>query len=484
MEPELEAPMGVLQLAPVGLVVIEAPGTIRWANPAFFEASGHEPNLIGRDLRDMMATDGSFGPPIREAIDRALRDGSWGSFRSVPASPRERSGARYLDVEVRRLPATSAGRARALLEVHDVTNRVEEHRQAQLFYSSFLTSSNAIEITDSQGRLVDVNPAFERTYGYSRAECIGRRPNLVRSPATPPEVYARMWAELRDPGRGFWSGELQNRDRHGNERPVFLTITAVRDETGTTSHYLGVAIDLSERKSWERVAGHADRLTSLGQLAAGVAHEINTPLANVMLITESLRRRSADPWIQERLDTISVQVDTAARIVRGLLDFARRSEPQMSELDLRDVTRDATQFLKGKQSANVELEVVQPEAPVPIWGDRGQLIQVLTNLLNNAYDAMVGEGRIRVEVRCAGADGEVEVSDTGEGISKEALPHIFEPFFTTKSEGQGTGLGLAICHGIVQAHHGSMVGRNLAGGGASFLVTLPLARSRTPPQLS
>jgi PAS domain S-box-containing protein len=475
MEEEPEAAGGVLTALPIGVAVIEVPGRLRWANPAYFAAAGQSPSLVGRDLREIVDVDGTLGPAVREAIGRALQSGTPETVRTVRVKDPRGPGDAYVDIELRPIPTGPTGTGRVVLLVHEVTDRVRERRQAELFYAAFVTSSNAIEITDGQGILVDGNPAFERTYGYSRAECIGKKPSLVRGRSTPPELYRRMWAELTDPTRGYWSGELQNKDRWGKERPVFLTITAIRGDSGVATHYLGVAVDLSEQRSWERVAGHADRLASLGQLAAGVAHEINTPLANVMLVTESLRRKTNDPVVRARLDTITAQVDVAAKIVRGLLDFARRSEPQIVELDLRDVTHDTVEFLKGKQSENVEFDVRLPAEKVPIHGDRSQLIQVLTNILNNAYDAMEGEGRIRIEVRRDGDDAEVEIVDSGPGISDEALPHIFEPFYTTKPQGQGTGLGLAICHGIVQTHHGTMVARNLPEGGASFLITLPLA---------
>ncbi len=466
-------PAAVLAQAHVGIAILETPGILRWANAAFFAASGWGPTHLGRDIHEIADGGEPLGVAIRDAVAAALRDQRPVTLRSVLVKTPGGKDT-YVDVEARELVVTEGPR-RELVEVHEVTERVEERRQALLFYSSFLTSTNAMEITDARGVLVDVNPAFERIYGYSRAECIGRRPNIVRSPSTPPEVYRRMWADLADPARGYWSGELLNRDRAGTDRPVFLTITAIKGDARAPTHFLGVAVDLSERKYWERAAGRTDRLASLGQLAAGVAHEINTPLANVMLVTESLRRRDPDPWTRGRLDTITGQVEVAAKIVRGLLDFARRSEPHMAELDLKDVTHDTVEFLKGKQSENVDFDVRLPAEKVPIRGDRGQLIQVLTNVLNNAYDAMEGEGRITIEVRRHDDDAEVEITDSGPGISEEALPHIFEPFYTTKPEGQGTGLGLAICHGIVQTHHGSMVARNVAPRGASFLITLPLA---------
>lgn len=346
-------------------------------------------------------------------------------------------------------------------------------RRADVFYQSFLTSSNAIEVTDASGILIDVNPAFERIYGYSRGECIGRRPNLVRSRHTRAEVYERMWADLLEPSLGHWSGEIMNRDRLGRERPVLLTITAVRNDREETTHYVGVAVDLSERRRWEQSAAHPDRLASIGQLAAGVAHEINTPLANVMLVTESLRRRATDPWALERLDTITEQVEVAAKIVRGLLDFARRTEPNFVPLDLVEVVRDSVAFLRGKQSSDVEVREQYPDEAVGVLGDRGQLIQVLTNLLNNAYEAMGGAGTVRVDVRSSPSDAEVEIADTGPGIASAAAEHLFEPFFTTKGEGKGTGLGLAICHRIVFEHRGTIEGRNRSGGGATFRIRLP-----------
>ena len=464
----------IVDRAPVGIAVVEARGRIVWANPAYFETTGRDPSILGSNFHDILEQDGTWSAEIRAAVDGVLAGGPTVSFRSVRA--RARQTPVYLDIDV--VPLTSGVGGEALLLLREVTDRVEDELRARLFYESFRTSTNPMQLTDATGVMIDVNPAFERIYGYSRAECIGKRPNLVRSKRTPPELYERMWGDLVDPQRGYWAGEILNRDRKGRERPVLLSITAIRDLRGQVSHYLGVTVDLSEQRSWELRAAHADKLASVGQLAAGVAHEINTPLANLMLVAESLRRRSQDPWILARLQAMTDQIDVAARIVRSLLDFARRTEPHVAELDLVDVAKESIAFLEGKQSPDVEIEQVYPPTPVPVLGDRGQLMQVLTNVLNNAYDAMGGKGRIRLAVRRQGSRAEVEVTDNGSGIPSEALPHIFEPFFTTKPEGQGTGLGLAICHGIVQAHHGSITARNVPGAGAAFLISLP-ARERS-----
>ncbi len=475
--PELGAELAarVHRAAPVGMALITEPGTIEWANPAYFEMTGRGPAILGTDFHDISESDGTWSPEVRREVEAALRDGRPTTLRSIRAL--HRTGVRpvYLDVDVRALEAAPGQPRQAVLLTREVTDRVEEHRRAALFYASFLASTNPMQLTDAKGMMVDVNPAFERTYGYTRAECLGRTPRLVRSRYTAPEVYETMWKNLRDPEKGFWSGELLNRDRFGHERPVLLSITAIRDGSGPVTHYLGVAVDLSEKLNWEMRAAHADKLASLGQLAAGVAHEINTPLANIVLIAESVRRRSEDPWVASRLQTLGDQVEVAATIVRGLLDFARREPPKPADLDLVEVVRSSVEFLKGKQPADVTVVEEYPTTPTPVRGDRGQLAQVVINLLNNATDAMRGSGTVRVTVRADEERVRLEVADSGPGIPDEVLPHIFEPFFTTKPEGEGTGLGLAICHGIIQSHHGSISAETPPSGGAVFRVTLPRA---------
>lgn len=481
--PAYDRAIDLLETAPVGIAVLSAPGIFRWANSAYFEVTGRDRSLIGQDIHEILDSEGSWSAPIREAVDATLATGQISSFTAIRA--RYRGGPEapvFLDVDIRRLPSSPHRPAEALLMIRDVSDRVAERERAELFYTAFRGSTNAMQLTDARGIMIDVNPAYTRVYGYSREECIGRKPNLVRSRYTPPEVYEQMWSDLVDPGRGFWSGELLNRDRQGHEHPVLLSITAIRDSSNAITHYLGVAVDRTEQREWEMASAHLERLSSMGQLAAGIAHEINTPLANVMLVAESLRRRHPEPELRQRLGAIEEQVEVAARIVRSLLDFARREPPKVADVDLAEVARESVRFLRGKQSMDVEVSEELPADGLAVRGDRGQLIQVVTNLLNNAYDAQHGVGRIVVRGVRRGRWVELEVADSGPGIPPEVLPHLFEPFYTTKPEGEGTGLGLAICHGIIQSHHGSIRGRNRPSGGAAFVIELPL-RGESPPQV-
>jgi PAS domain S-box-containing protein len=482
----IRALQAALDHAPLGLVLFDRDGRITWANATYHSwtaAQGGAPAVGTRARDDRLLAQSPIGPQLERALAGGLPGGTLWSAEAVPLEGGGGGTPRYVDAILSGLRGSEDLPPRLILILVDVSARVRERELARLHYEAFLTSTNAIEVTDREGVLIDVNPAFETTYGYSRAECLGKRPSLVRSQKTGTDLYERMWADLLSANRGHWSGEIINRDRWGRELPVFLTITAVKNDAGETTAYVGVAVNLTEQKTWERVAAHSDRLASLGQLAAGVAHEINTPLANVMLVAESLRRRAADPWTRGRAESIVSQVDVAARIVRGLLDFARRNEPQVARIDLAEVAHEAVRFVRGKQTTNAEVEERYPSEPLVLLGDRAQLMQVLTHLLLNAFDALeqVPDGRVVVEVRPSEEFAEVEVRDSGPGIPVEALPHIFEPFFTTKPEGRGTGLGLAICHGIVQAHGGTIVARNMPGGGASLLVRLPLLLPPTPP---
>jgi two-component system, cell cycle sensor histidine kinase and response regulator CckA len=472
----------MLESAPIGIALIEAPGTFRWANSAYFEVTGRGRDLLGRDFHEILESEGTWSAPIRAAVDAALSAGTPATFPAIRARYRGPSAPVYLDVDVRRVLSGAAGPIEVMLLIRDVTDRVAERDRATLFHAAFLGSTNAMQITDSDGIMVDVNPAFERIYGYSRAECIGRKPNLVRSRFTPAEVYEHLWKDLKDPERGYWSGEILNRDRQGHEHPVLLSITAIRDSSGKITDYLGISVDRTEQRDWEMASAHLERLSSLGQLAAGIAHEINTPLANVMLIAESLRRRVKDPELSQRVGAVQDQVEVAARIVRSLLDFARREEPKRADVDLAEVAREAVRFVEGKRTAEMEYREELPPEGLPVQGDRGQLTQVVTNLLNNAFDAQKGMGRILVRGRRNGRWAELEVVDSGPGIPAEVLPHLFEPFYTTKPEGEGTGLGLAICHGIVQSHHGSIRAQNAENGGASFVVALPLREPSSEPR--
>lgn len=220
----------------------------------------------------------------------------------------------------------------------------------------------------------------------------------------------------------------------------------------------------------------ADKLASVGRLAAGVAHEINNPLTGVLSYASLLRKRLAgDAEAAEDLDVIVRETVRCRGIIRGLLDFARPAPPARKPMDLNEVVRKAVAVVMTQLSLNqVALSLdLAPELP-DVLADANQIQQVAVNLLLNAGDAIGGEGgSIRVGT-CAGAGGSVELAirDNGRGISAEDLPRIFEPFYTTKGN-HGTGLGLAVSWGIVEAHSGTLEVQSEPGQGTTFTLRIP-----------
>jgi len=226
----------------------------------------------------------------------------------------------------------------------------------------------------------------------------------------------------------------------------------------------------------------AAKLATMGELAASIAHELNNPLATVMLRIESLlAQATADTPQWRALTVVEQEVERMGQLVANLLQFSRRGQPQMSALDVREEI-DNTLALIHYHLRNHRIIVVRQFAPeVPLLhADRQQLRQVFLNLLTNASDAMAQGGTLTLGVTDGVLEPDspavvIEVTDTGVGITSEDMPKVLEPFFTTKAEGKGTGLGLAICRRVVQEHQGTLVLTSTVGVGTTVRIVLPVA---------
>jgi two-component system, NtrC family, sensor kinase len=223
----------------------------------------------------------------------------------------------------------------------------------------------------------------------------------------------------------------------------------------------------------------SDRLAVLGQLAAGVAHEINNPLGSILLFTRlTLQQTTGDGQMRDNLERIELETRRCHAIVQSLLDFARRREPKVEPVDVNQLADSAVSFF-DKQNLLKNIKIVRNYGGnLPsIQADQQQLQQVLINMIVNASGAMNGKGVLTIETSDSGADGSVRISiaDTGCGIPPENLDRIFDPFFTTKDVGHGTGLGLSVSYGIIQAHKGDIAVSSTPGTGSRFTITLPKA---------
>lgn len=236
------------------------------------------------------------------------------------------------------------------------------------------------------------------------------------------------------------------------------------------------AQEQDRRRRTEAELRTAEKLASLGRVAAGLAHEIGTPLNVISGRAEALERRFAgtEPAAHS-LRIITAQIDRISRIVRGFLDFARVRDPRLAPTDAVIVLRRVVEFMEQRsEEARVRVEVTAADEPPPIRADADQLSQVFLNLMTNAIDAMPGGGTLRIEVTAEPA-GElcIAFADTGKGISPKDLQRVFEPFHTTKEVGKGTGLGLAVAYGIVRSHGGTIELTSRVGHGSTFAVRLP-----------
>jgi two-component system NtrC family sensor kinase len=259
---------------------------------------------------------------------------------------------------------------------------------------------------------------------------------------------------------------------------------AQNDEiTELTDTFNMMASSLKERDERLKECTHqqimkSERLATLGQLAAGVAHEINNPLGAILMYSHlSLEEIPPEDSQHKNLEKVVAEATRCKNIVRGLLDFARQSEPNVEETDVNDILKRTLTLLRNQaifQNIKITTEF-SPNLPKAMM-DSGQIQQVFTNIILNAAEAIDGEGELRIVTRTANGDGfiEIEFTDTGCGIPRENYEKIFDPFFTTKEVGRGTGLGLAVSFGIIARHQGTIEVDSNSGKGATFIVRLPL----------
>ncbi|MCL5267618.1 MAG: PAS domain S-box protein [Bacteroidetes bacterium] len=342
----------------------------------------------------------------------------------------------------------------------DITSEKLLQSRLELFRSAFEHSTDAIIITTVDGKIVDVNDAFTKIYGYSREDAIGKSTALVQSRHSTQEFYSQMWDSLQKYDN--WKGEIINRRKDGLEIPIWLSITPIYLD-GAKIGYMGIESDISERKNLEQQIIQTEKLATTGQLAAGIAHEIGTPLniisgnAEFML----LDMNESDTGYRE-LSIIIEQTKRISQLMRQLLDFARPKMLSLQAVDINGVIHEVLDFvrLQFKKSSISTTEVLGQDIP-RVYGDPALLYQVFLNIVVNSFQAMKQGGELHLQTgidrKEAGKERVVvTIQDTGEGIQPGNLDKLFTPFFTTKEPGKGTGLGLALTRRIVQEHGGEI----------------------------
>ncbi len=326
-------------------------------------------------------------------------------------------------------------------------------------------------------RFVYANEAFCRALGYSRSELAAEDPHNLFDP----ESAATSEAVIEECRRGRpWRGPLTRRRRDGTTFPAEIAVVPFGDARGRTTHLLSVEHDVTVETQLREQLIHSERLSAVGQLVSGVAHELNNPLQSVVGFAELLLDKERREGARQDLEQIKCEAMRAARTVRNLLSFVRRAPAGRKRESVNEIVQAALALRSYELStANVTIEEDYANDLPPVWVNREEIQQVLLNLLLNAEQAMLNHrGRGTLRVRTSAADGHVhvEVADDGPGVPPDLTGRIFEPFFSTKEVGEGTGLGLSIALGIATSHGGSL---ELAPSesGARFVLRLPISAS-------
>jgi two-component system, NtrC family, sensor kinase len=326
---------------------------------------------------------------------------------------------------------------------------------------------------DLDGAVESWNTQLESLIGIQRQQAMGRKLEQV----LPPELLAEILARDGDERiSSLYKFRMRNRD--GRDLVVNLSIAPLVGKSGERIGRLILMDDITQRIHLEEQMVQTEKLTSLGLLAAGVAHEVNTPLAVISNYIQMLAKQipSSDPR-QQLIEKVVKQTFRASEIVNNLLNFSRTGAAEFTEVHLNSVVEEALSLVAHPfRTAHVQVNRnLQAELP-PVLGSNNKLQQVFLNLFMNARDAMPAGGIVEVRTSSHNGSVEIEITDTGSGIAGENLHRIFDPFFTTKSYGRGTGLGLSVSYGIIKEHAGKIDVRSTEGKGTCFHLEFPSAR--------
>ena len=345
-----------------------------------------------------------------------------------------------------------------------------------------------IVITDPEGVIQYVNPAFEKITGYSRAEAIGGNPRILKSGVHDPAFYEDLWSTVK--GGKIWSGRITNRRKDGRLFQEDAIISPMFNAAGELMGYVALKRDVTESVRLESQLRQSQKMEAIGTLAGGIAHDFNNMLGAMMGYVELTKYKTEDATILAYLEQVLKACNRARDLVTQILTFSRQREKEKRPVAVTPIVKEAMKLLRSSIPATVDIHQSYVSGNDTVLADPTQIHQVLMNLCTNAVHAIGDrQGFLAVRLgRCdildgsqaydpelkAGAYLQLTVSDNGKGIDPAVRDKIFDPFFTTKKPGEGTGLGLSVVYGIVKDHGGVIAVESEPGQGTTFTVSLPL----------
>lgn len=471
-----------------GIITIQANGLITSINSAAEIMFGYEAQeVIGFDISILL-------PQAIRKIDQRNRtnlNNKEGFFKaSREATGRSKNGLTFPIL----MTICGFQGGKQLLTIQDITNLKQSEEKLRTAGKVFESINEGIMVNSVGGVIQAVNPAFTAITGYSEQEAVGKRSSFLNQEDALKETEHKIWTSLLDTGQ--WKGKVWYRRKGGELFPANLSISAVRDTQGRVSQYINVFVDATEqmkireehRKLQEQMA-RSQRLTSLGTMSAGIAHEINQPLNSIKVITDGIIYWHNKGHVQdvaaiiEKLKKVSAQADRINDIITHMRSFV--SIEKISDLvpcDINQAVNGAIDML-GRQLAShgITLKIELEPGSLLVLGNANRLEELVINLLVNAkqaLDIVMNQDKVIIcRTWAKSSKAYLEISDNAVGIRQEIMERIFDPFFSTKESGSGMGLGLSIAQSIVTGFHGAIRVTNNQSGGATFTVELPAIES-------
>ncbi|MFF5396045.1 PAS domain S-box protein [Peribacillus butanolivorans] len=455
------------------VAITDAEGIITYVNEKFIEISQYEEHeLIGKShsiinsgyhsqefFADLWCTIKQGKTWNGEICNRA-KDGEiyWVDTTIVPFM---KKGKPYQYISIR---SDISRRKRAESDLRVSIKELED-----MYYA--INQSSIVAITDEKGIIVDVNDKFSEVSGYKRSELIGQTHQLVNSGYHLKEFFDDMWKTIQN--RKVWNGEIRNRAKDGSYYWVDTTIVPFYTVEGKPFQFLALRYDITERKQTEEMLHRQDKLAAVGQLAAGVAHEIRNPLTSMKGYTEYLQLDEKD---ENRLEYLGIIMDEINRVNEIVEEFLELSKPQPLILETKNIVPiiqnvlSLTEFDARKKNVILFFDCYHKE--ILIRCDENRLKQVLLNFVINGIEAMPDGGEIKVVTELKEEKVHISIIDTGVGMPPDQLRRIGEPFFTTKKSGNG--LGLMISFKIIESHLGRVFVESEVNKGTVFNIVLPM----------
>jgi two-component system NtrC family sensor kinase len=394
----------------------------------------------------------------------------------------KKKGERFW-VRISSMPVMNEGEFKYLLfNWVDITHRkqVEEAlRQSEKKYKNLAeATSDMIWEADENGIFTFVSPRIKELLGYEAKELIGKKRTLDLAPRAEARKWLKRFKEISVKKEPFFGFEITH--LHKNGTPVLFETSGIPnfDSAGNFRGYVGINKNITERKLIEEQLMLTDRLASIGELASGIAHELNNPLTSVIGFSQLLLEEDIPQNLKEDLGTIYSEAQRASAIVKNLLTFARKHTPLRQLSQVNNILEDVLKLRAYEHKVNnIELERNFAADLPEVMADYFQMQQVFLNIIVNAESAMLeanGRGKLVITTSRHNNTVNVAIADNGPGIARKNLRRVFDPFFTTKEVGKGTGLGLSICHGIVAEHGGRIYAESMVNKGATFVIELPV----------